>query len=156
MAPAYQCAGNAIPNRTARMALMRPAIVVSIVLPDWVLVPSWCCCCCCAAAAAAAHLLLIAILLVWLFGCKRFLGMSAPNDRYSWSTRHKMRKSLYQKHQMQLVARVGWLCTWPIVGEQHKISIFKCYFNSKLCQMNFHFHFHSRFHFHLPFPLLAL
>lgn len=48
---------------------------------------------------------LIAILLVWLFGRKRF-WLTAPNDR-CWSTRHKMRKSPYQKHQMQLVAHVA-------------------------------------------------
>lgn len=51
---------------------------------------------------------LIAILLVWLFGRKRF-WLTAPNDR-CWSTRHKMRKSLYQKHQMQLVAHVAACC----------------------------------------------
>lgn len=35
MAFAYQCAGNAIPSRTAQMDPMRPANVVSTRIPMW-------------------------------------------------------------------------------------------------------------------------
>lgn len=98
MAFAYQCAGNVIRSRTAQMDPMRPANVVSIanVFPLW------------ARRRSGSVWMLIAILLVWLFGRKRF-WLTAPNDR-CWSTRHKMRKSPYQKHQMQLVAHVAACC----------------------------------------------
>lgn len=120
MAFAYQCAGNAIPSRTAQMDPMRPANVVSSRLPMWQaeelrwavynslgffrVALCWIC------------WPLIAILLVWLFGRKRF-WLTAPNDR-CWSTRHKMRKSPYQKHQMQLVAHVVACCMLPSAAAQ--------------------------------------